>query len=82
MSAVHKADTYCQGTATAPLDRLKVYLIANVSPTASAAAAKNGDVVGAAKQVGGPIKAACIELWKAGGIRSLFAGAYNSSFRT
>ena len=68
------ADTMTTGTATAPLDRLKVYLIANVGDAAPVTAAKNGNVATAAKQVGGPLIAACKDLWKAGGIRSLFAG--------
>jgi len=63
-------------TATAPLDRLKVYLIANVGTVkdTSIAAAKRGDAVAAAKQVGRPLTLALQELWKAGGMRSLFAG--------
>lgn len=62
-------------TATAPLDRLKVYLIAKVSPK---------DTMNKALQEGAPVSAishftknlvdACKELWRAGGIRSLFAG--------
>ena len=59
-------------TATAPLDRIKVYLIANVGPTkGSVEAAKP---VAAAKKLGQPLDAATKELWKAGGMRSLFAG--------
>lgn len=59
-------------TATAPLDRIKVYLIANVGPTkGSVEAAKP---VAAAKKLGQPLVAATKELWKAGGMRSLFAG--------
>jgi solute carrier family 25 (mitochondrial phosphate transporter), member 23/24/25/41 len=65
-------------TVTAPLDRLKVYLIAQTS-TATAAeeaatAAKDGAPVQAAKRIGQPIIDATKELWRAGGIRSLFAG--------
>jgi hypothetical protein len=62
-------------TATAPLDRLKVYLIANtgnVKDTLSAA--KKGDAVKAVRQVGRPLIDATKELWRAGGVRSLFAG--------
>lgn len=62
-------------TATAPLDRLKVYLIANtgnVKDTLSSA--KKGDAVQAVKQVGRPLIDATKELWRAGGMRSLFAG--------
>ncbi|KAG4444432.1 hypothetical protein IFR05_000023 [Cadophora sp. M221] len=62
-------------TSTAPLDRLKVYLIANIGPAkGSVDAVKKGDAVGAAKKVGRPLVDALKELWKAGGIRSLFAG--------
>lgn len=67
-------------TATAPLDRLKVYLIANISSnTATLQAAKQGNAIAATKMVGQPLIAACKELWRAGGIRSLFAGMCNSS---
>jgi solute carrier family 25 phosphate transporter 23/24/25/41 len=67
-------------TATAPLDRLKVYLIANISSnSAPLEAAKQGNAIAATKMVGQPLIAACKELWRAGGIRSLFAGMFNSS---
>jgi len=62
------------GTATAPLDRLKVYLIANVDKAAPVTAVKNGDAAGVVKEAGRPLILACKELWRAGGIRSLFAG--------
>lgn len=62
-------------TATAPLDRLKVYLIANTgNATESISAAKKGDAVKAVRQIGRPLIDATKELWKAGGMRSLFAG--------
>ncbi|KAH6679551.1 mitochondrial carrier domain-containing protein [Halenospora varia] len=62
-------------TATAPLDRLKVYLIANTGPAKdSIDAVKKGDAVAAAKTVGRPLVNATRELWRAGGMRSLFAG--------
>jgi solute carrier family 25 phosphate transporter 23/24/25/41 len=62
-------------TATAPLDRLKVYLIANVgSANDPIAAVKRGDAATAARRAGRPLLLACKELWNAGGIRSLFAG--------
>lgn len=62
-------------TTTAPLDRLKVYLIANIGPAKeSIDAVKKGDAVGVAKTVGRPLIDATKELWKAGGMRSLFAG--------
>ena len=62
-------------TATAPLDRLKVYLIAQTSNTQAAVdLAKEGSPVKAARHFGKPLVDAMKELWKAGGIRSLFAG--------
>ena len=62
-------------TVTAPLDRLKVYLIANTSTSKEVLdAVTNGTAVEAAKKSVNPILAAIKELWKAGGIRSLFAG--------
>lgn len=62
-------------TSTAPLDRLKVYLIAQTDATGKAvAAAKGGDAVQATKHAARPLINACKELWRAGGIRSLFAG--------
>ena len=64
-------------TATAPLDRLKVYLIAQTGPAAEAIqAAKGGAVVQATKHGGRTLWHACKELWAAGGVRSLFAGMY------
>lgn len=62
-------------TATAPLDRLKVYLIAQVSPRDTLdKAIKGGAPVSALKQFSKNLVDACKELWRAGGIRSLFAG--------
>jgi len=62
-------------TATAPLDRLKVYLIAQVNPKESAIkAAKEGSPVKAVRKFGQPLVDACVDLWRAGGMRSLFAG--------
>jgi solute carrier family 25 phosphate transporter 23/24/25/41 len=63
-------------TATAPLDRLKVYLIANTGDVtkSSVDAVKKGDAVAAVKKVGRPLFIAVQELWRAGGMRSLFAG--------
>lgn len=62
-------------TATAPLDRLKVYLIAQVSPKEDAIkAAKEGSPVKAVRHFGRPLIDACKELWRAGGMQSLFAG--------
>jgi len=62
-------------TATAPLDRLKVYLIAQTSMTEETVqAVKSGEVVQALKTASMPLKEACVDLWKMGGIKSLFAG--------
>lgn len=62
-------------TATAPLDRLKVFLIAQTSPAEVAMDhVKDGAPIKAAKHFGKPLVDAFKELWKAGGIRSLFAG--------
>ena len=62
-------------TVTAPLDRLKVYLIANTSVARGALeAASSGAVIEVAKKSLHPFVVAVMELWKAGGIRSLFAG--------
>lgn len=62
-------------TATAPLDRLKVYLIAqtgNAEDTVQAV--KSGKAVSAAQHGARTLWNACKELWAAGGMRSLFAG--------
>ncbi|KAL4753288.1 hypothetical protein BDW72DRAFT_210455 [Aspergillus terricola var. indicus] len=62
-------------TATAPLDRLKVYLIAKTgSPSPVVTAAKDGAPLKAAGRASRSLMDALKELWKAGGIRSLFAG--------
>ena len=62
-------------TSTAPLDRLKVYLIAQTSVAEEAvAAAKHGNIVKAALNAWRPLAAAMKELWQAGGMRSLYAG--------
>ncbi|KAI9875273.1 MAG: hypothetical protein M1830_008687, partial [Pleopsidium flavum] len=62
-------------TATAPLDRLKVYLIAQTGVKEEAVqAAKSGAPVQAAKKATRPLVDASKELWRAGGMRSLFAG--------
>ncbi|KXT16547.1 hypothetical protein AC579_6278 [Pseudocercospora musae] len=62
-------------TATAPLDRLKVYLIAqtgNAEDTKQAV--KSGKAISAAQHGVRTLWNACKELWAAGGMRSLFAG--------
>lgn len=62
-------------TATAPLDRLKVYLIAQTSVKDEAInAAKSGAPLQAAKHASRPLIEASKTLWRMGGIRSLFAG--------
>ncbi|GAM85123.1 hypothetical protein ANO11243_031270 [Dothideomycetidae sp. 11243] len=62
-------------TTTAPLDRLKVYLIAQTdSASAAVENAKKGAPVQATKQSAHTLINACRDLWAAGGIRSLFAG--------
>lgn len=65
-------------TSTAPLDRLKVYLIAQTAVRDTAlSAAKSGHPLEALKRVGMPLIEATKDLWRAGGIRSLFAGMYS-----
>lgn len=64
-------------TATAPFDRVKVYLIAQTGTPAAREAVETaikGEAVQAAKKLSGPIRHSIIELWKAGGARSFFAG--------
>ena len=62
-------------TATAPLDRLKVYLIAQVGVKDDAIQhAKSGAPLKAAKTAGRPLIEATKALWRMGGMRSLFAG--------
>jgi solute carrier family 25 phosphate transporter 23/24/25/41 len=63
-------------TSTAPLDRLKVYLIAQTGAAAKEAvvAAKSGNVFRAARNAWRPLATAMKELWHAGGMRSLYAG--------
>lgn len=63
-------------TATAPIDRLKVYLLVdNKSKTNTViAAAKAGSVVAAARSAGTPVTEAIRDLYKTGGLRTFFAG--------
>ena len=62
-------------TATAPLDRLKVYLIAQTSVVSETATAlKSGAPLDAARSAARPLSNAIITLWSMGGMRSLFAG--------
>ncbi|KAL6706796.1 hypothetical protein ACN47E_005132 [Coniothyrium glycines] len=62
-------------TSTAPLDRLKVYLIAQTNVAEEAvSAAKRGNVITAVANAWRPLATAMKELWQAGGMRSLYAG--------
>lgn len=63
-------------TATAPLDRLKVYLLVNTQTPkdVALAAAKHGKPLVALRNASGPIVEAMATLWKAGGFRTFFAG--------
>ncbi|KAF1984771.1 calcium dependent mitochondrial carrier protein-like protein [Aulographum hederae CBS 113979] len=62
-------------TSTAPLDRLKVFLIAQTGATRDAVqAVKTGSPKHIARGFWTPLANATKELWAAGGIRSLFAG--------
>jgi solute carrier family 25 phosphate transporter 23/24/25/41 len=63
-------------TTTAPLDRLKVYLIAQTGTNEAVQAVKSGAPAVAAKSSANTLVKACKELWAAGGIRSLFAGEF------
>ncbi|PHH82964.1 hypothetical protein CDD82_4182 [Ophiocordyceps australis] len=63
-------------TATAPLDRLKVYLLVNTrnSSETAATALKQGRPIDAIKNALRPFKDAVRDLYRSGGIRSFFAG--------
>ncbi|KAI9888628.1 MAG: hypothetical protein M1814_006609 [Vezdaea aestivalis] len=62
-------------TATAPLDRLKVYLIAQTEgPSLASDALQKGAPVTAVKNAGLSLVDATKALWRAGGWRSLFVG--------
>ena len=62
-------------TSTAPLDRLKVYLIAQTDAKSEVvAAAKSGNLFKSAVRAWTPLAVAMKELWHAGGMRSLYAG--------
>lgn len=65
-------------TATAPFDRLKVFLLVKTDSEAGLKlnAAKKGHFLGALSNVGKPIGDAVRALWRAGGFRTFFAGAY------
>lgn len=68
-------------TATAPLDRLKVYLLVNTRSSGETAisALKKGKPIEALRNAGKPFGDALKDLWRAGGIRSLFAGEFAPS---
>ncbi|PNY23910.1 Calcium-binding mitochondrial carrier SAL1 [Tolypocladium capitatum] len=63
-------------TATAPLDRLKVYLLVNTSSSSETAvtAIKHGRPVDAVKNATRPIREAVRDLYRSGGLRGFFAG--------
>lgn len=65
-------------TATAPLDRLKVYLLVNTSTTQTSrqvvGAVKGGQAAAALKHITNPFATAVRDLWAAGGARTFFAG--------
>ena len=63
-------------TTTAPLDRLKVYLLVNTSARTNPAveAAKKGQPLLAVRNAGRPLITAVAELYKSGGVRGFFAG--------
>ncbi|GAW14819.1 hypothetical protein ANO14919_042220 [Xylariales sp. No.14919] len=63
-------------TATAPLDRLKVYLLVNTKSDTNVAlnAAKKGRPILFLKNAGRPLIAAVSDLYKSGGFRGFFAG--------
>lgn len=64
-------------TATAPLDRLKVHLIAQTgNANETIQAAKQGKPLAATKAGASTLWNASKEIWRAGGMRSLFAGTY------
>jgi solute carrier family 25 phosphate transporter 23/24/25/41 len=63
-------------TATAPLDRLKVYLLVNTKSEAETAvtALKSGRPMNAVKNAARPLGDAVRDLYRAGGLRGFFAG--------
>jgi solute carrier family 25 phosphate transporter 23/24/25/41 len=63
-------------TATAPFDRLKVYLIARTDVKNEVAPAAKGGSLQAATRGITALVDAMRDLWRAGGIRSLFAGLW------
>ncbi len=71
-------------TTTAPLDRLKVYLLVNTRASANPAteAARKGQPLLAVKNAGRPLVAAVTDLYKSGGLRGFFAGMPPSLLKT
>lgn len=68
-------------TATAPLDRLKVYLLVNTSGNAAAEATEKvaqGRVTSAVKHAARPIRDAVRDIFRSGGLAGFFAGQYLS----
>lgn len=63
-------------TATAPIDRLKVYLLVDSKSKTKTVltAAKAGYGLAALRQAGTPVTAAITDLYKTGGFRTFFAG--------
>ncbi|RFU78424.1 peroxisomal ca-dependent solute carrier [Trichoderma arundinaceum] len=63
-------------TATAPLDRLKVYLLVNTNSGAETAigALKQGRIIDALRNAARPFSDAMKDLYRSGGLRSFFAG--------
>jgi len=65
-------------TATAPLDRLKVYLLVNTKTLASSevitGAVKQGKILAAFRHVGEPIRYALSDIYRTGGLKNFFAG--------
>lgn len=63
-------------TATAPIDRLKVYLLVDSKTKTKTVltAAKAGYGLAALRQAGTPVTAAITDLYKTGGFRTFFAG--------
>lgn len=64
-------------TTTAPIDRLKVYFIAQTGSSNSIKALRSGSPVAALTAGYQTTRAAVQDLWGAGGLRSLFAGTYH-----
>lgn len=67
-------------TATAPLDRLKVYLLVNTKSSSHAAidAAKNGKPIAAITNAARSFWGATLDLYRNGGLRGFFAGSFPS----